>query len=94
MSHTDPKSLLGKGAEDTQNGKGSMVSPKLSGDEHVELADIMAAGPPALSPSDDIMQLARLGDIPGIQRLFDNEKFDGGHCDDEGITPLHVCVSL
>ncbi|KAF2094093.1 palmitoyltransferas-like protein akr1 [Rhizodiscina lignyota] len=38
---------------------------------------------------EDIMQLARLGEIGAIQKLFDSGKFDATYRDDQGITPLH-----
>lgn len=39
---------------------------------------------------EDIMQIARIGEIPAMRRLFDEKKFTANHQDDEGITPLHV----
>lgn len=39
----------------------------------------------------DIMQLARLGEIGPIQTLFDEGKYSATYKDAEGITPLHVC---
>lgn len=39
---------------------------------------------------EDIMQLARLGEIGPIQRLFDEGKYKATHTDPENITPLHV----
>jgi len=36
------------------------------------------------------MQLARLGEIGAIQKLFASGKFDANYADAEGITPLHV----
>jgi hypothetical protein len=94
MAPTDRKSSIG--AESTQNnspsmpnGKATAAAPKLSDDDHVELSDILPAGP-ALTPEEDIMQLARLGDIPAIERLYDSGKYDASYCDEEGITPLHV----
>jgi hypothetical protein len=71
------------------NGKASVVAPKLSDDNHVELEEINPSGHD-LSPEDDIMQLARMGDIQGIEKLYDSGKFDASYCDAEGITPLHV----
>lgn len=73
------------------NGKGAVAAPKLSDDEHVEMEDILAAGAPA-GPDEDIMQLARLGDVQGMERLLDSGKFDGTYADAEGITPLHVSL--
>lgn len=74
------------------NGKGSSVAPQLSVDDgNLEMKNI-AAAEPALDASQDIMQLARLGDIPSVQKLYDAGVFTPLHCDDEGITPLHVCL--
>lgn len=72
------------------NGKSAAAAPKLSDDDHVEMDNIH---PPAgaVNPEEDIMQLARVGDIQGIEKLYESGKFDGTYCDEEGITPLHVC---
>ncbi|KFZ07484.1 hypothetical protein V501_06398 [Pseudogymnoascus sp. VKM F-4519 (FW-2642)] len=71
------------------NGKGSSVAPQLSVDDgNLEMKNI-AAAEPALDASQDIMQLARLGDISSVQKLYDADVFTPLHCDDEGITPLH-----
>ncbi|KAG6103730.1 palmitoyltransferase akr1 [Claviceps sp. LM219 group G6] len=37
----------------------------------------------------DIMQLARVGDIVAMEKLFESGEFDATYSDDEGITPLH-----
>jgi ankyrin repeat protein len=94
MSPADRKSSVG--AETTinntpnmPNGKATAAAPKLSDDDHVELADMLPNGP-ATSPEEDIMQLARLGDVQAIEKLYESEKFDATYCDAEGITPLHV----
>ena len=39
---------------------------------------------------EDIMQLARLGEIGPIRTLFEQGKYDATFKDHEGITPLHV----
>ncbi|KAL8973113.1 MAG: hypothetical protein Q9197_002478 [Variospora fuerteventurae] len=39
---------------------------------------------------EDVMQLARLGEIGPIQKLFDEGKYKANHTDAENITPLHV----
>lgn len=39
---------------------------------------------------DDIMQVARLGDIQVMEKLFESHGYDATYTDDEGITPLHV----
>jgi hypothetical protein len=58
--------------------------------EH-ELED-MADKKPSLPVEEDIMQLARLGEIGAIQKLFDSGRFDATYKDEQGITPLHVCT--
>lgn len=58
-------------------------------DENVELNNL-AAQQPHVPVEEDVMQLARLGEIGGIQRLFDEGKCDATYKDDQGITPLHV----
>ena len=63
-----------------------------SGDQH-QLKD-MAGQQPSLPVEEDIMQLARLGEIRAIQKLFDSGKYDATYRDEQGITPLHVCRSL
>jgi hypothetical protein len=59
---------------------------------HVELQEIETADPeePRLPIEDDIMQLARLGELKAIQELFDAGKYSISYRDDQGITPLHV----
>ncbi|EFQ91945.1 hypothetical protein PTT_11050 [Pyrenophora teres f. teres 0-1] len=44
---------------------------------------------PSLPVEEDIMQLARLGEIAAIQKLFDGGKYDATYKDEQGITPLH-----
>lgn len=55
-----------------------------------ESAAPAATGPPA-TPEEDIMQFARTGDVPAMEKLFESGDFDATYTDDEGITPLHVC---
>lgn len=43
-----------------------------------------------LPVEEDLMQLARLGEIGAIQKLFDTGRYDATYRDDQGITPLHV----
>lgn len=73
------------------NGKASAAAPKLSDDGHVELSDMLPTGS-EISPDEDIMQLARLGDIQGIEKLLNSGKYGPLYCDEEGITPLHVIL--
>jgi palmitoyltransferase ZDHHC13/17 len=60
-------------------------------EDNVELKT-MAVSQPGLSPEQDIMHLARLGDIGAIQKLFDTNKYDAKYADEQGITPLHVSL--
>ena len=45
-------------------------------------------------PQDDIMQVARIGDIAAMEKLFEKGEYDATYTDDEGITPLHVSFPL
>ncbi|XP_014553052.1 hypothetical protein COCVIDRAFT_108672 [Bipolaris victoriae FI3] len=49
----------------------------------------MADKKPTLPVEEDLMQLARLGEIGAIQKLFDSGKYDATYKDEQGITPLH-----
>lgn len=61
--------------------------------EEVELSHVPNGDTkPPLSLESDIMQCARLGETGLIKRLFDAGKFDAKYADEEGITPLHVCI--
>jgi hypothetical protein len=70
-------------------------SPSLADNEaklengHVELQQIEAEVP-RLPIEDDIMQLARLGELRAIQDLLDSGKYSISYKDEQGITPLHV----
>ncbi|EEP76066.1 palmitoyltransferase akr1 [Uncinocarpus reesii 1704] len=81
----------------TLSRKGSGDSPE-HGARHdaVELKDINSGngGEELLPIEEDIMQLARLGEIPAIQKLFESGKFDAKYRDAEDITPLHVCADV
>lgn len=41
-------------------------------------------------PQTDIMHIARIGDVPAMEKLFESKEYDATYCDDEGITALHV----
>lgn len=71
------------------NGKASTAPPKVTGEGTVEL-DKMAPPEDKLPLHEDIMQLARLGEIGPIQTLFETGKFNARYKDQENITPLHV----
>lgn len=55
----------------------------------VELSDLDSSPPPPLPIEQDLMQLARLGELRSIQRLFDTGKFTARSTDEQGITALH-----
>lgn len=58
----------------------------------VELKTMRSDAPKGSIPlGEDIMQLARIGEIPAMQNLFATKKLTANHRDEEGITPLHVC---
>ncbi|KOS22207.1 Palmitoyltransferase AKR1 [Escovopsis weberi] len=52
----------------------------------METGSLPADGP---APAPDIMQLARIGDIAAMEKLFETGEYDATYSDDEGITPLH-----
>ncbi|KAI9733728.1 MAG: palmitoyltransferase akr1 [Claussenomyces sp. TS43310] len=71
------------------NGKAAAASPKLSDDnDDVEMKKMLTSDvkPPT---NDDIMQLARVGDIASMQKLYEAGTFSPTYSDAEGITPLH-----
>ncbi|KAF7560435.1 hypothetical protein G7046_g3720 [Stylonectria norvegica] len=64
--------------------KSTAAVPKLNSE--MELGSLPTD---AREQEEDIMQLARLGDVPGMEKLFESGEHDATYCDDEGITPLH-----
>lgn len=71
--------------------KSSAAAPMLNSE--MELGTV-AGGQAPQAAENDIMQIARIGDIPAMERLFEAGTFDATHADDEGITPLHVRLSI
>ena len=62
----------------------------------VEMKEMGAGGPEQeqgrrIPIEEDLMQLARLGEIKAIQKLFDAGTYDANSSDEQGITALHVC---
>ncbi|KAJ6123270.1 hypothetical protein N7512_005735 [Penicillium capsulatum] len=56
----------------------------------VELKGMRPDAPKGSIPlGEDIMQLARVGEIGAMEALFANKKLTANHRDEEGITPLH-----
>ena len=73
----------------TPNGKETTSSPNANAD--VELKNMQSNAPKGSIPlGEDIMQLARIGEIGAMQNLFANKNLTANHRDAEGITPLHV----
>lgn len=73
------------------NGKDTSTSPNAE----VELKSMRPEAPKGSIPiGEDIMQLARIGEIGAMQNLFVTKKLTANHRDEEGITPLHVCFPL
>ncbi|KAH7329512.1 Palmitoyltransferase AKR1 [Stachybotrys elegans] len=64
--------------------KSSVAAPKLNNE--MEMGSLPGD---AQEASDDIMQMARLGDIAAMEKLFETGNVDATYTDDEGITPLH-----
>lgn len=72
--------------------KSTAAAPKLNSDMEMGAlpADGQVQGQQPQDDEDDIMQLARVGDIPAMEKLFATGGLDATYTDDEGITPLHV----
>lgn len=67
----------------------SLAHPKLSRNANMELENTDSSDV-KLPLHEDIMQLARLGEIGPVRKLFEDGKFDAKYEDRESITPLHV----
>lgn len=73
-------------------GKATVAPAQVTNDE-VEMKNIASgseAPRPPLPVEEDIMQLARLGEVGAMQKLFETKKHNAKYKDAEGITPLHV----
>ena len=65
------------------------ISSDSDGLDKVELSDLDSSPPRQLAVEQDLMQLARLGELRSIQKLFDSGKFNARSTDEQGITALH-----
>lgn len=85
MAHHQDKSgpPPANGAPTQPPSKSDAATPKLNNE--LELGHM-----PGGTPQSDIMQMARIGDIAGMEKLFETGDYDATYTDDEGITPLHV----
>ncbi len=79
------------GAPIQPSSKGMAAAPKLNSQE-MEMGSLPGGDAPSSEP--DIMQIARVGDIPAMEKLLESSELDATYTDDEGITPLHVRLSL
>ena len=80
------QNTISAGAPIQPSSKSMAAAPKLNSQD-MEMGNLDA--PPS---EPDVMQLARVGDIPGMEKLFESSEVDATYTDDEGITPLHVCA--
>ena len=67
------------------SGKSNAATPKLNSE--VEMGSLPGD---SQGPNDDVMQVARIGDVPAMEKLFESGEYDATYSDDEGITPLHA----
>ncbi|KAI0480719.1 hypothetical protein GGR56DRAFT_627287 [Xylariaceae sp. FL0804] len=86
MSQSTPQHGASSGAPIQPAAKGNAATPRLNSQE-MELGSL--PGGEAVPPNPDIMQLARIGDIPAMERLLETSEYDATYTDGEGITPLH-----
>lgn len=84
MHTKSPSSASNGGPRDV-----TKISTESSDGAQHELEDIKSAKP-ALPIEEDLMGLARLGELRGIQKLFDSGKYNANSADEQGITALHV----
>lgn len=94
MSSSDPSATIGGatsqdvGAPMQPSTKSAAAAPTLNND-----MEMGAVGDARAQPQEnDIMQLARVGDVAGMEKLFESGEYDATYTDDEGITPLHVRI--
>lgn len=82
------------GVNPGHNRKSSTSPPKgTQQDASVELKNMKSERDGArgsIPLGEDIMQIARIGEVPAMQRIFEEKKLTARYKDEEGITPLHV----
>ncbi|KAI1803050.1 ankyrin [Daldinia bambusicola] len=86
MGHNASPNTNSAGAPIQPSSKGPAAAPKLNSQD-MEMGNLPGGDPPASEP--DIMQIARVGDIVAMEKLFESSDYDATYTDDEGITPLH-----
>ena len=95
MSRAPVPSESTRGAAPTSpalvNGKAEIAHPTvIDGEAGESEKRENASGQDKLPLHEDVMQLARLGEIGPIQKLFEERKYSAKYKDEEDITPLHV----
>ncbi|KAJ5668840.1 hypothetical protein N7462_009910 [Penicillium macrosclerotiorum] len=87
-SETQSSSPSGQNSSSASPSNSKEISSSPNPD--VELKTMRPDAPKGSIPlGEDIMQLARIGEIPAMQNLFATKKLTANHRDEEGITPLH-----
>ncbi|KAI1633123.1 hypothetical protein F4809DRAFT_655410 [Biscogniauxia mediterranea] len=86
MSQSALPNGASNGAPIQPSSKGNAATPKLNSQD-MEMGHLPGSDASPAEP--DIMQIARLGDIPAMEKLFESSDFDATYTDGEGITPLH-----
>jgi palmitoyltransferase len=91
---SNSSAALGSSPPSLPSGKSAAIPPKVATEDvSVELKSMKPERSPvrgSIPLGEDIMQIARIGEVSVMQRMFDEEKFTPNHTDEEGITPLHV----
>ncbi|KAK3358042.1 hypothetical protein B0T25DRAFT_540826 [Lasiosphaeria hispida] len=82
MAQHDASSSAASAAPAQPPSKSGTATPKLNNE--MELGSL-----PSDALQNDIMQMARVGDVAGMEKLFEAGEYDATYTDDEGITPLH-----
>lgn len=82
------KETHGSGAPIQPSAKGSKAEPQVNSD--MEMGSMGNDQADQAKAEMDIMQIARTGDIPAMEKLFENKELDATYSDEEGITALHV----
>ncbi|KAL3473630.1 hypothetical protein BJX99DRAFT_233260 [Aspergillus californicus] len=81
---------LGSSPPSVPSGKGAPTPPKVATDDvSVELKSINSERSRSIPLGEDVMQIARIGEVSVMQKMFDDKKSTPNHKDEEGITPLH-----
>jgi protein AFG1 len=92
MPASKPATTSNEDVRDTPRNSAASDPDAGDGLDKVELSDLEST-PPPLPIESDLMQLARLGELRAIQKLFDSGRYNAKSTDEQGITALHVCTA-